>query len=129
MIALNDLSLIASCKELMDLIAEKGLIQAAIEHEAEHAAMRATTFSTFTFNVVVICLSIAAFIILSRVTDKLWQRVAIMATGVLIFEVFTAPMWINEQMGRWSYVYSDVSWILHHRLDHQLKHENGDEGK
>ncbi len=40
---------LGSCQQLLDLIAEKGLIQAAMEHEAEHAAMRATNFGTLTF--------------------------------------------------------------------------------
>ena len=54
----------------------------------------------------------AAFIILSKVTDKLSLRFLIMSSGVMMFELFTAPMWNNFRMGQWAYVYHDVSWIL-----------------
>ena len=104
--------IIASCRELLDLIATKGLVQAAIEHEAEHAAMRATTVPILVFDLVVIGAAIAVFFLLTRLIDKLWLRAIAMAVGVLIFEIFTAPMWINDHMGRWAYVYADVSWIL-----------------
>lgn len=104
--------LFASCSELFELIAEIGLLQAAIQHEAEHAAMRATTLPTFIFDVLVITAAIAIFLWLSQRVEKFWVRAAAMATGVLIFEVFTAPMWINDNMGRFAYVYQDVSWIL-----------------
>ncbi len=103
---------LGSCQQLLDLIAEKGLIQAAMEHEAEHAAMRATNFGTLTFGLSVIVASVCVFLFLGRFTDKLWRRIAVMAIGVLIFEIFTAPMWINNSLGRWAYVYVDVSWIL-----------------
>jgi hypothetical protein len=49
---------------------------------------------------------------LPKVKDKIWQRFGIMAVGVLIFEMFTAPMWHNYKMGEWAYLYHDVSWIL-----------------
>ncbi|MFK7770045.1 MAG: hypothetical protein AB8B55_22745 [Mariniblastus sp.] len=105
-------SLLGQCNTLFDLIAEKGLVQAAVEHEAEHAAMRATNLGSLVFDLVVLGLAVAVFFQLSRIKDKMWQRFAIMAAGVLIFEVFTAPLWINDNLGRWAYVYQDVSWIL-----------------
>lgn len=49
---------------------------------------------------------------LPKVKDKIWQRFGVMAVGVLIFEMFTAPMWNNHRMGEWAYLYHDVSWIL-----------------
>lgn len=49
----------------------------------------------------------------------LWKRVSyplkrfgIMAAGVLMFELFTAPMWNNYHLGRFGYYYLDISWIL-----------------
>jgi hypothetical protein len=53
-----------------------------------------------------------AMFILPKIKDKLWQRFLVMALGVLIFELFTAPMWNNHKMGQWAYLYHDVSWIL-----------------
>ncbi len=64
------------------------------------------------FELFVIAGSIAMFLVFRRFVDKLWKRFAITAGGVLIFEMFTAPMWVNAHMGPWAYVYRDVSWIL-----------------
>jgi hypothetical protein len=49
---------------------------------------------------------------LNRVRDRLPARFALMALGVLFFELFTAPMWNNAHLGRWAYLYRDVSWVL-----------------
>lgn len=49
---------------------------------------------------------------LMRLRSHLAVHLALMAVGVLMFELFTAPMWDNAHLGRWSYLYRDVSWIL-----------------
>jgi hypothetical protein len=49
---------------------------------------------------------------LNRVRDRLPARFAVMALGVLFFELFTAPMWNNAHLGGWAYLYRDVSWLL-----------------
>jgi hypothetical protein len=49
---------------------------------------------------------------LSRVRDRLPARLALMGLGVIFFELFTAPMWNNAHLGRWAYLYRDVSWVL-----------------
>jgi hypothetical protein len=54
----------------------------------------------------------ASLFILTKVKDKIWLRFLVMSLGVLIFELFTSPMWNNYKMGQWAYVYHDVSWIL-----------------
>lgn len=55
---------------------------------------------------------IACWLVLPRLQTKIQPRFWIMAVGVLIFELFTAPMWHNYRMGIWAYLYRDVSWIL-----------------
>jgi hypothetical protein len=55
---------------------------------------------------------VASMFFLPKIKDKIWQRFGIMAVGVLLFEMFTAPMWHNHRMGEWAYLYHDVSWIL-----------------
>lgn len=47
-----------------------------------------------------------------RFDPKVVWRFATIAVGVLIFEMFTGPMWRNEHLGVWAYVYHDLSWIL-----------------
>lgn len=49
---------------------------------------------------------------LSRIQTRILPRFLVMAVGVFIFELFTAPMWHNHRLGVWAYVYRDVSWIL-----------------
>lgn len=64
------------------------------------------------FEVVVLAGFLAALFILPHFVRKVLLRFAIMACGVLIFELFTAPMWRNLKMGSWAYLYQQVSWIL-----------------
>lgn len=49
---------------------------------------------------------------LRKIQSQILTRFGIMAVGVLIFELFTAPMWRNAHLGPWAYLYHDVSWIL-----------------
>ena len=49
---------------------------------------------------------------LGRLRDRLPAHLALMALGVFLFELFTAPLWNNAHLGRWAYVYNDVSWML-----------------
>ncbi len=64
------------------------------------------------FEIFVILATVVALTVLARYKDGILRRYLIMAVGVLIFEVFTAPMWNNYKMGFWAYIYRDVSWIL-----------------
>jgi hypothetical protein len=54
----------------------------------------------------------ATFLILPKFQPQIGLRFLLVSIGVLIFELFTAPMWHNYKMGWWAYVYRDVSWIL-----------------
>lgn len=87
-------------------------MQAMADRNAEHAAERALTTGTLIFDVFVLVAAIVVFLILSRFTDKLWRKVIAMGVGVMFFELFTGPMWLNQHLGRWTYIYCDVSWIL-----------------
>ena len=91
---------------------ELGFMEAAREFAAEGAAQRAATMPTLVFDLFVIFAAVAVFLLLRNITNKLWTRVAVMATGVLLFEMFTAPMWNNYHLGRWAYFYLDLSWVL-----------------
>jgi hypothetical protein len=102
------LCLLASCGDYLQVIEEEGVIAAA----AHRAATRTTTGPTLAFNLVVIAASVVTYLILRRTTSKLWLRAIVMATGVFLFELFTSPMWHNEHLGAWAYLYCDVSWIL-----------------
>ena len=73
---------------------------------------KSITLQTGFFDVVVLGGSVVAFMLLRRIVDKLLLRFLITAIGVLAFELFTGPMWVNERLGRWAYIYHDVSWIL-----------------
>jgi len=48
-------------------------------------------------------------------SQKKWvllKRFGLIAVGILIFELFTQPLWNNHFMSAWAYLYVDVSWIL-----------------
>ena len=73
---------------------------------------KTATFPTILFEVVVVLASFVGWMIMSKLTDKLPSKLFAMGVGVLTFELFTGPMWINERMGPWAYLYNDLSWIL-----------------
>ncbi len=64
------------------------------------------------FEVIVILATAVAITMLSRFKDRILKRFWILTIGILIFEVFTAPLWNNFKLGFWAYFYRDVSWIL-----------------
>jgi hypothetical protein len=70
------------------------------------------TLPIILFEVLVLLGAAGGCWIISKLVDKLWLRLLITTTAVLVFELFTGPMWINERMGPWAYLYLDLSWIL-----------------
>ncbi|MFY8149580.1 MAG: hypothetical protein ACOVNL_10250 [Prochlorococcaceae cyanobacterium] len=73
---------------------------------------RTATLAGLGFQGGVVAASAAGLAWLAHFRDRLGLRLAVMAVGVLIFELFTAPMWHNAHLGRWAYLYRDVSWVL-----------------
>jgi hypothetical protein len=73
---------------------------------------KAPTLAILAFEAVVVIGSFVMLYVLSRFKNKVVTRYLTVAVGVLIFEVFTGPMWNNFKLGVWAYVYQDVSWIL-----------------
>ena len=100
--------IVASCGDYVQVVREDGLMTAM----AQRAAERAATGPILAFDICVIVAAVCMFLILYRVTKRLWLRAIVMMTGVFLFELFTSPMWHNEHLGRFAYVYCDVSWIL-----------------
>ncbi len=70
------------------------------------------TAAIIIFEIAVLLGSAIALFLLSKRKEKIGLRFLIMAIGIFIFELFTAPMWHNFRMGWWAYLYRDVSWIL-----------------
>ena len=73
---------------------------------------KSTTMPTLIFDIVAIVLSLGTLAYFRKGTDRFWLRALVVAIGVLIFELFTGPMWLNQRMGMLAYLYLDVSWIL-----------------
>ena len=105
---INSVALLASCGDYVQVAREKGLLTAI----AQRAAERAATVPILVFDLSIIAAAIATFLVLRQFTTRLWLRAIVMVLGVFLFELFTSPMWHNEHLGRFAYVYCDVSWIL-----------------
>lgn len=73
---------------------------------------KVATTPIIVFEIVTIIASAAMVFFLSKFKSKILVRFGVVAIGVLIFEMFTAPMWHNIKLGEWAYLYKDVSWIL-----------------
>lgn len=70
------------------------------------------TQSILTFELFVLLSFAAVLLVLPRFAKRVPVRFALVACGVLIFELFTGPMWRNLKMGSWAYLFQGVSWIL-----------------
>lgn len=56
--------------------------------------------------------TLATLYIIKNKLSHPFQRFGIMALGVLMFELFTAPMWNTYHLGKFAYYYLDLSWVL-----------------
>ena len=73
---------------------------------------KSATAGTMGFELFVLLAFAAALVLLRRLTNRIPLRFCIMACGVLVFELFTAPMWRNLHLGGYAYLFQQVSWIL-----------------
>jgi hypothetical protein len=73
---------------------------------------KAATMAGVSFDVFVIVATVILLVILSRMRKNFLVHFSIVALGVFIFEMFTSPMWMNSGLGKFAYIYQDVSWIL-----------------
>lgn len=64
------------------------------------------------FEIVVIVAGVLTYRFLSTRIQRAGTHLLLIAVGMFLIEFFTGPMWKNQHMGPWAYVYSDVSWIL-----------------
>lgn len=74
---------------------------------------KSPTTGIFIFELLIV--AVAAVLLVLLVTHKnydLLKRFGRIAGGVLIFEIFTQPLWNSYRLGIASYLYVDVSWVL-----------------
>jgi len=64
------------------------------------------------FEILILLGAVLSIFLFSKIKNKSILRFAILALGVFIFEFFTNTLWMNYHLGRWAYVYQDVSWII-----------------
>ena len=43
---------------------------------------------------------------------EIMKRFGIMLFSVLLFYIMSEPMWINQGLSSWAYLYGNVSWVL-----------------
>ncbi|MEK7595569.1 MAG: hypothetical protein AAB443_03225 [Patescibacteria group bacterium] len=70
------------------------------------------TSQAFLFELIYGLLSLATLFVVYKMVNRFFMRFVITFTGVLLFELFTAPMWTNSHLGKFAYIYLDISWIL-----------------
>jgi hypothetical protein len=68
--------------------------------------------SSWEFEVGVILLTILVLAVLRKSNPKILRRFWLTFIGVFLFEYFTQPLWINQNLQPWAYLYLDVSWII-----------------
>lgn len=73
---------------------------------------KSPTPAVLAFVLAVLAATAAGLWAVSRLRNRVGLRYGVMALGVLIFQLFTAPMWNNDHLGPWAYLYRDVSWVL-----------------
>ena len=98
--------------ELLDLSPRFALLGLPPLLNGSCAVDKTLTAASLNAELVGLVLVLVGLAWLSRLRDRLPTHFALMALGVLFFELFTAPMWNNSHLGRWAYLYNDVSWIL-----------------
>lgn len=64
------------------------------------------------FELGVIVAGILTYRFLAARIQHVGAHLVLIASGMFLIEFFTGPMWTNQHLGVWAYVYSDVSWIL-----------------
>jgi hypothetical protein len=64
------------------------------------------------FEIAVIVAAILTYRFLAARIQHVRAHLLLIAAGMFLVEFFTGPMWKNQHLGLWAYVYSDVSWIL-----------------
>ena len=70
------------------------------------------TTGTILYQVFILVFTVALLFILSKYKKNIFKHYVVILIGALIFEFFTAPMWLNLHLGRWAYIYHGVGWIL-----------------
>jgi hypothetical protein len=65
--------------------------------------------------IVILTVLVGLFItynLLKQRSNNPWRHLLILGLGVLLFELFTAPMWNSEHLGSITYIYNDLSLVL-----------------
>ena len=70
------------------------------------------TSEIIAFEIFVLILVVTTIAIGYKKVPKSLAKFGVIPLAVLIFEIFTSPMWNNHNMGWWAYMYRDLSWIL-----------------
>jgi hypothetical protein len=64
------------------------------------------------YELAIVVLAVFAYRYLDARALRIGKHFALVAIGVFVLEFFTAPMWKNQGLGWWAYVYNDVTWVF-----------------
>lgn len=65
----------------------------------------------FELLVIIVTLGILTYMKTSGHKDVM-KKFGIMFIAVLLFQIMSEPMWINQNLSSWAYLYGNVSWLL-----------------
>ncbi|MCF7898591.1 MAG: hypothetical protein K9L31_01420, partial [Candidatus Pacebacteria bacterium] len=81
-------------------------------HTAACSFDKTPTQGTILYQLFILLFTVAALVALSKFKKNIMAHYFVMVTGAFVFEFFTAPMWLNQHLGGWAYIYHGVSWVL-----------------
>ena len=65
----------------------------------------------FEILVILITIGILTYMKISRNKDVM-KKFWIMFIAVFLFQIMSEPMWVNQELHSWTYLYGNVSWLL-----------------
>ncbi len=65
------------------------------------------------FEIIVILYTIGLFTyMVKKKYSNVLRKFCILFVGVLLFEIMSEPMWLNDGFSSWAYIYQDITWVL-----------------
>lgn len=65
------------------------------------------------FEFLVVLVTIGILVYMKKSGDKeVMKKFGLMLVAVFLFQIMSEPMWVNNNLHSWAYLYGNVSWVL-----------------